>query len=106
VKLVNWKGGRDVFSIQCTCTHTHTHAHTHTHTHTHAHTHLFTHTYKNTHSLTHLLTHIHTGDDILATFGFSTSDSAYWQDVAALSGLCCVLLLATFLLLKYRVGRI
>jgi len=46
------------------------------------------------------------GDDILATFGFSTSDSAYWDDVAALTLLCGLLLGATFLLLKYRVGRV
>ncbi|KAF5834484.1 hypothetical protein DUNSADRAFT_8809 [Dunaliella salina] len=46
------------------------------------------------------------GDDILATFGFSTADSAYWHNVAALTMLCGLLLGATFLLLKYRVGRV
>lgn len=42
-----------------------------------------------------------TGDDILGTFGFSTSGwQAYWSDCLALAFMTGVLLLATFLLLQ------
>lgn len=53
---------------------------------------------------THTCSRAHAGDEILETFGFTTSDSAYWDDVAALAALCCTLLGTTYLLLKYR-GR-
>jgi hypothetical protein len=46
------------------------------------------------------------GDDILSVFGFSTSDDAFMVDMLSLVALGVLLLVATFLLLKYRVGRV
>ena len=45
---------REMWFVDCSCTHarTHTHTHAHTHTHTHAHTHARTHTHTHTHTHT------------------------------------------------------